>query len=71
MQDVAHKAVVVHRKWATMQQMRQDRLVRRVKMSMYNKKKSAKDSFDLYPKKNQRKKLILLKMRYGIDIFYK
>jgi len=39
-------------------------------MSMYNKRKSANDSFDLYPKKNQRKKLILLKMRYGIDIFY-
>ena len=37
---------------------------------MSNKRESIKKTFNLIPKKNQRKKLILLKMRYGIDIFY-
>jgi len=36
------------------------------KMSIYDKRKPAKDSFDLYPQKNQRNSLISLKMRYGI-----
>jgi len=39
-------------------------------MSMYNKRESIKESFDLNPKKNQRNALISLKMRYGIDSFY-
>jgi len=37
---------------------------------MYSKIESLKGSFDLNPKKNQRKKLISLKMIYGIDSFY-
>lgn len=40
------------------------------KMSMSNKRKSAKDSFDLYLQKNQRNSLISLKMRYCIDSLY-
>jgi len=37
---------------------------------MLNKRESLKENFDLNPKKNQPKKLISLKMRYGIDSFY-
>jgi len=36
MQGVAHEAVVVHREWAATQQMRQDRLARRVKNADYD-----------------------------------
>ena len=36
MQGAAHEAVVVHREWAATQQMRQDRLARRVKNADYD-----------------------------------